>query len=245
MTTDYDRITGEYQQSKLQPWRTHIEAHCLLAIAGDVSGLSVIDVACGEGYYSRRLRALGAARVLGIDLSPGMIDLANVQEQARPLGIDYRVGDATALDLAAEHDLVTAAYLLNYAQDEQQLAAMCRGIAAALRPGGRFVTVNSATELDFARAPSFRKYGFETTVHGPQQAGAPIEWKFYLDDREFSLENYYLDRSTHERILREAGFSEVRWHRPRVSAEGLAEFGADYWTEFLAHPPISLIECVK
>ncbi len=245
MTTDYDKITGEYQQSKLQPWRTHIEAHCLLGMAGDVTGRSVVDLACGEGYYTRRLRTLGAAHVLGIDLSAGMIELARAQEQARPLGIEYRVGDAAALDLAGEHDLVVAAYLLNYAKDEPQVTAMCCGIAAALRPGGRFVTVNSATELDFAQAPSFRKYGFETTVRSPQVAGAPVEWKFYLDDRTFALENYYLDRPTHERVLHAAGFSQVRWHRPRVSDQGLTEFGADYWADFLGHPPISLIECVK
>ena len=38
MTTNYDGIAKEYQASKLQPWRTHIERYTLLRLTGDVRG---------------------------------------------------------------------------------------------------------------------------------------------------------------------------------------------------------------
>ena len=88
MDTDYDRIAEQYQRAKLQPWRTHIERYTLLQLAGDVAGKTVIDLACGEGYYTRALREQGAARIIGVDLSRAMIGLAEAEETRRPLGIE-------------------------------------------------------------------------------------------------------------------------------------------------------------
>ena len=81
MTTNYDPIAEQYQRSKQQPWRTYIEAFGLLQLLGDPSGRSVLDMACGEGFYSRMARQRGAARVTGVDLSEGMIELARKQEE--------------------------------------------------------------------------------------------------------------------------------------------------------------------
>src|SRR4051794_21135251 len=98
MDTDYDRIAEKYKRAKLQPWRTHIERYTLLRLVGNLAGKAVIDLACGEGYYTRELRRGGAARVVGVDLSQGMIALAEAEEAREPLGIEYRVGDARTLD---------------------------------------------------------------------------------------------------------------------------------------------------
>ena len=76
MTTDYDPIAEQYQRSKQQPWRTFIECYTLLDLIGDLAGMAVLDLACGEGFYTRQIRQRGAVRVLGLDLSQGMIDLA-------------------------------------------------------------------------------------------------------------------------------------------------------------------------
>ena len=166
MTTDYDPIAEQYKRSKLQPWRTHVESFTLMALLGALEGTTVVDVACGEGYYTRLLRARGASKVRGVDLSAHMVELARAQEAQHSLGIEYLVGDARDLGLAPEHDLAVAAYLLNYARDRAELRAMCRSLARCLKPGGRFVTVNQSATLDFRSAPSFRAYGFETTATG-------------------------------------------------------------------------------
>ena len=245
VTTDYDPIAEQYKRSKQTPWRTDIECFTLLETIGAVEGLSGLDVACGEGFYTRRLRHLGAARMTGVDLSEGMVALARTQEADAPLGIDYRVGDGAALDLPDTYDLVVAAYLLNYAATRAVLGAMCRSIARALKPGGRFVTVNSNPGLDFSTAPSYRSYGFETTVPGPWREGAPVTWTFFLEDDTFSIENYWLSTSIHDAALREAGFRPVRWHAPRVSPEGRLAHGDDYWRTFLEAPPITFLECLK
>jgi toxoflavin synthase len=121
---------------------------------------------------------------------------------------------------------------------------MCRGVARCLRPGGRFVTVNSNPGLDPGRLPSFRQYGFEVSAGGELREGTPITWTFDLEDGPLRIENYHLDAAAHEEALRSAGFREVRWHRPRLSPLGEAANGRDYWEPFLSHAPVIFIECL-
>ncbi|MEQ8785602.1 MAG: methyltransferase domain-containing protein [Pirellulaceae bacterium] len=245
VTNDYDAIAEQYQRSKQQPWRVFIECFSLMELIGDPRGLNVLDVACGEGFYTRLMRQRGAARVTGVDLSEGMIELARQQEVDHRLGIDYRVADARRLDLDGEVDLVLAAYLLNYARTREELQAMCEGIAGSLRPGGRFVTVNSNPALAFPTVPSYRKYGFETSVLGDWKEGTPIKWTFFLDEGPFDIENYYLSPAIHEDALRAAGFRSIHWHTPKLSPEGLVGYERGYWSNLLEHPPVTFLECVR
>lgn len=246
MPTDYDPIAEQYKRSKATPWRAHVECHTLLGLAGDVMGKDVLDVACGEGFHTRLLKHAGAGRTVGLDLSDGMVDLAREQEAATPLGIEYVVGDGRDLPFGAEFDLVVAAYLLNYAPDQAELGSMSRSLARCLRPGGRFVTVNCCPALHFPSAPSYRPYGFETSVAGEWREGSPITWTFHLGDGEtFSIENYHLPVSAHEEAFRDAGFREVRRHTPKLSPQGEAEHGRAFWEPLLAAPPITFVECVR
>src|SRR5262245_17528477 len=84
VTTNYDPIAEQYKRSKQQPWRTYIECFTLMKLIGDPHGLSVLDVACGEGFYTRRVRERGAARVTGMDLSHKMLDRARQQDAQNP-----------------------------------------------------------------------------------------------------------------------------------------------------------------
>jgi len=228
MTTNYDPIAERYRQSKYQPWRTYIETFTLMGLIGDLSGKWVVDLACGGGFYTRLVRQQGAAKVVGVDLSNRMIELAREQEAEQRPGIEYVTGDVRHLELEGEYDLAVAAYLLNYARDRDELGAMCDAIARCLRPEGRFVTVNSSSALNYPTAPSYRKYGFETHVLGEFREGVPITWTFFLEDDAFEIENYFLDVSVHEEMLHSAGFREIRWHQPKLSPDGEAAHGPDF-----------------
>jgi ubiquinone/menaquinone biosynthesis C-methylase UbiE len=243
--TNYDLIAEQYKLSKEQPWRTYIEAFTFMGLIGDPKGKAVIDIACGEGFYSRMIRQRGAESVTGVDLSEGMIELARTQESLYRLGIEYIVADGRELELGRRYDLAIAAYLLNYARDREELGAMCNGIARCLKPGARFITVNCNPALDFSAAPSYRKYGFETYTAGRLYEGTPIKWTFFLDDSSFEIENYHLGIAIHEEAFRRAGFKEISWRAPRLSPDGEAALGQDFWTTFMDYPPITFIECEK
>jgi SAM-dependent methyltransferase len=241
MATNYDAITEEYQRSKLQPWRKHIETHSLFELTGDLTGKRVLDLACGEGFHTRLLVHRGASSVVGVDLSGGMIDLARSQEALDPLGIEYLVDDARSLDLGERFDLVFAAWLLNYAEVYDDLLAMFQTIARHLAPGARFVTINNNPDYR-GQLDSMRPYGFTRAAPEPVD-GAPTEWTFFLSDGPFSIMNYYLSIDTHERAMAEARLVSPRWVHAQVDPEGIDELGDDHWSAFLDLEPAILLEC--
>ena len=68
---------------------------------GEVNGKTVLDAGCGEGYNTRILARAGA-RMVGIDISDRMVDLAKEHETQEPLGIRY---EATSFaDLSMFYD---------------------------------------------------------------------------------------------------------------------------------------------
>jgi ubiquinone/menaquinone biosynthesis C-methylase UbiE len=245
MATNYDEIAAEYQRAKQQPWRLHLEHFTLFKLLGDLQGKSVLDLACGEGFYTRFLKRRGAARVVGVDLSHGMIELARRQEEQHRLGIEYLVHDVKHLELAETFDVVVAAYLLNYAQTPDELVAMGKAITRHLKPGCRFVTVNNNPRQSAEYFTSTRKYGFIKRAEGPLREGTPVDYVFFLGEESFAITNYHLSVATHESALQTAGFRQVRWHDPELSTDVHDDIERQYWAEFLAHPPVVFLECAK
>ncbi|HXY66593.1 MAG TPA: class I SAM-dependent methyltransferase [Mycobacterium sp.] len=246
MVTDYDenRIAEQYQQYRAQSWRSHAEAYSFMKLIGDVEGKRVLDVACGEGNFTRMLRKAGAAEVAGIDISERMIDSARVQEARQPLGIDYRVEDAGAMAEHADFDLVVAAWLLVYAQTRAELLQMCRGLASRLRSGGRFVTVvNNPAVYGFDPLPDYRKYGFELSLADHAVEGAPTKVILLLEDSTLEIENYYMPVAAYESALTQAGFRDFAVHMPEVSHT--PDDDPAYWDDFLKYPSFILLDCVR
>lgn len=243
MTTNYDPIAESYVRAKQHPWRHFIEHYRMTNLIGDPQGKDILDLACGDGPFTRWARSNGSARTVGIDLSGRMIDLAMARENEARQGIEYFVGDARELPDLGQFDLVTAAYLLNYARDTRDLRSMLSGVARSLRPGGRFVTANANPFFDYATAPDFRKYGFLASAEMPFLEGSPITWTFLLDDGPIEVENYHLSPATHETVLKECGFREICWHTPEVSPLGIEEYGSEYWRTFLENSPVIFLDC--
>jgi len=246
MGIDYNQgqIAEQYQEAKTQPWRSRIEAYSFLKVIGDVRGKKVLDVACGEGHYTRLLRRAGAARVVGLDISERMIALARDQEAREPLGIDYLVEDARTIVPQQDFDVVVAAYLLVYAQDRAELARMCRGLACRAKSGGRFITVTTNPDVYSFRSPDYRKYEFEMKLADHVFEGAPIELTV-LDGSSFQVVNYYLPIAAHQSVFQAAGFGDFAVHMPGLSpAVELGDEG-DYWDDFLNYPILVTMECVR
>jgi 2-polyprenyl-6-hydroxyphenyl methylase / 3-demethylubiquinone-9 3-methyltransferase len=99
-----------------------------------LAGARALDVGCGGGLLSEALSRKGA-RVTGIDLAPGMVEVARLHAAEEGLEVDYRVAAAEELAASAAQsfDVVTCMEMLEHVpQPERMLATL----AALVRPGG-------------------------------------------------------------------------------------------------------------
>jgi len=112
-------------------------AERLLAIRPEET---VLDVACGNGVFSRRLAALGA-RVVATDFTARFLELARARSTAPAGRIEYRQVDATdaAQLLALGEGRFDAAVCNMVLQDMPAVEPLLGALARLLTPAGRFV----------------------------------------------------------------------------------------------------------
>ena len=75
----YDEVQsdGRYEEgmARMAVYHRHCQDPVIFRALGDVRGKSLLDLACGDGFYTRRFRAeCGADPVVGVDLSPKQIE---------------------------------------------------------------------------------------------------------------------------------------------------------------------------
>jgi toxoflavin synthase len=246
MSAEYDVVANQYDVSfQSMPYRIYIEEWSVLAALGDVSGKSVLELACGTGHYARRLRQRGASRVVAVDLSPEMIEVARAQEAQHPLGISYHVEDVASLDLGETFDSVLAVYLLHYAPDRASLDQMTQAIARHLRPGGNFVTYQLNPDLS-AEPGYYAPYGLKMNIDRQLNDGDTFTFQFSLiDDWSAPITVHYWSQATITESLQRAGLSNVTWLDPTLTPEQTGAYERSHWDAYLRQPHCRLISASK
>jgi toxoflavin synthase len=76
----YDDVKDIYEEGMRNMWeyRTFCQDPVIFKGIGDLTRKSLVDLACGNGEYTRKFKIAGASIVVGSDLSQGMVDLARV-----------------------------------------------------------------------------------------------------------------------------------------------------------------------
>jgi 2-polyprenyl-6-hydroxyphenyl methylase / 3-demethylubiquinone-9 3-methyltransferase len=105
-----------------------------IAARAALGGSRVLDVGCGGGLLAEALAREGG-RVTGIDMAPGMIEVARLHAIESRLDIDYRTSSAEDVAHATPQsfDIVACMEMLEHVPDP---AAMTATLAQLLRPGG-------------------------------------------------------------------------------------------------------------
>ena len=236
---EYDRISHHYQDSKRLPFRRHVEAYSMLGLLPDLAGRSVVDLACGEGIYTRALMRAGAARVAGVDVSPQMIALGEQAEAAEPLGVRYVVADVAVVEMEERFDVAFCSFLFNYARDRAELRALVEAVARLVRPGGLVVGCNDYPDNPPEHFGRYRPYGFIKVGSADRKEGDLITYRFFNPDGAvFELDNYFLPTDAYRQEFARAGFVSFDWVMPEVSPEGMAVFPPGFWDVYLDSPPI-------
>jgi demethylmenaquinone methyltransferase / 2-methoxy-6-polyprenyl-1,4-benzoquinol methylase len=202
----FDRIAPRYDLMNLlisvfqEPrWRRRLVDRAALQ-----PGQAALDVASGTGKVAADLadRAGPYGRVLGVDLSPGMIDVAKQRFAGRP-GLAFTVGDALALPTEdATFDAATIAFgmrnLPDYARGFSEMAR-------SVRPGGRVLCLEIARPR--SRVARFMRWWFDRIVPViGRLAGQGAAYGYLVK----SVQAYPSPERIAE-IMGEAGLTDVRW----------------------------------
>ncbi len=180
--------------------------------AGDIVGRDVLDAGCGTGYLSRKLAEKGA-KVVGVDLSPKMVDLA----RAKAPEIDFRVDSIADLRTVAREsvDVVISNYVLMDMVDQDGAA---RAFHRVLRPGGIAVLVFSHPCFPQGRRSIDRdgavSYSWEFSYFEPRRCVDP-PWGHF--DSEFVW--FHRPLSDYWKSFRSAGFVVDDFEEPRLDSE--------------------------
>ncbi len=128
----YDRVNGFGFF-----WTGGLYRRRALRLAGLRPGMSVLDVACGTGGVTKAALDVlkGSGRVIGVDPSPGMLQVA----RQRVAGAEFREGHGEALPVdAASVDFLSMGFALRHVTD---LETAFREYRRVLRPGGRVLVL--------------------------------------------------------------------------------------------------------
>ena len=106
---------NEFIESGGDYYRDELHGPALLDACGDVNGLDVLDIGCGQGHFSRQLANRGA-RVTAVDISEKQLEIALAHETDQHLGIDYRNLSSTEIHnefIESRFDLITSCMSLH------------------------------------------------------------------------------------------------------------------------------------
>lgn len=193
----WDHVAGWYDsliQDRGSDHHQRIILPGVLRLLAPQAGEKVLDVACGQGITSEYIvHKADVEHVVGVDVAPRLIEAAQSRSTQRT---SYSVHDAQSLDqFNSEHAPFDAAVCVMALMNIEDIDAVMRGVAAQLRPGGRFVCVishpafrimgaslwgwtldeRSAQPVQFRRIDRYMSTGSAPIVMNPGEAarGAP------------------------------------------------------------------------
>jgi len=166
----------------------------------------MLDVATGTGDFAiESIRQLNPVRIIGVDISAGMLEVAREKIAKKGLEGQFEVqlGDSEGLAFEDEYfDAVTAAFgVRNFESLEKGLADICR----VTRPGGRAVILEFSKPRVFPVKQLYNFYFHKITPF--------IGRMFSKDNRayEYLPESVaqFPDGAEFTAILKKVGFSEA------------------------------------
>ncbi|MEU7553701.1 class I SAM-dependent methyltransferase [Streptomyces sp. NPDC044571] len=215
------------------------------AVARGIGGHGVlVDYGCGPGRVADRAARLLGVRVLGVDTSPEMLDLARGSGTAVAgyhLVVDGRVADLP--DGCA--DAVMCNHVLASLPDEEAVLAVFGEIRRLLRVGGPLVLLTTDPACTGVEYASLRV----DTADAPYGPGEEMTVRLRRTDGSWQeVRNHAWPVHVLPALLERAGFGEVVQHRPTVE-EALALTGpvlvqSRAWAGERARPPLVVTSAV-
>ena len=218
---------------------TLFEIPALMSLLPDLTGKSVLDLGCGAGDHCAEFIRRGAAKVVGVDISRKMLEVARANNaDPRIEYLNMPMEEIGRLD--GPFDVVASSLALHYVED---YAGVARNVHRLLAPGGVFVfsqehpltscfttgerwTKDAAGNKLYANISNYSVDGERDTT-------------WFVD----GVKKYHRTFSTIVNTLAEAGFHIERMLEP-VPDAGMAKAWPDH-ADLLHKPDFLLVRAVK
>ena len=165
----------------------------------DLRGKEVIELGCGTAYFGAWLKRTGAARVVGVDVTPAQLETARRMDAEFGLGLELIEANAEDVPLPdASFDLVVSEYGASIWCDPYKWIPEA---ARLLRPGGELVFLRNST---LAILCATEDEGWSETLQRPQRGLHKLEWGEPDPGVEF-----HLGHGDWVRVLRDNDFEVV------------------------------------
>ncbi|MBN1311598.1 MAG: class I SAM-dependent methyltransferase [Anaerolineae bacterium] len=224
-------VWTELARAGYDTYRDGFNTPAFFEILPDVTGLSGLDIGCGEGHNTRLLAGQGA-RVTAFDISSIFICHARELESQQTSGIDYHIASAVELPFAdATFDFATAFMsLMDIPETDLVLAEAYR----VLKPGGflQFSITHPCYDTPHRRKLCDKNsltYAYEVGDYFRRLDGDVIEWLFSAAPPEVreGLPEFRIPRFTRTlsqwlNLLLETGFLLERIAEPYPGDEAVS-----------------------
>jgi len=150
---DYDGLNRIISLGTDIKWRKRIVAYLMKK-----SPRNILDIATGTGDLAIALVDTGAEKIVGLDLSPGMLEVGKAKVSKKGLGhtIEMVLGDSEDLPFGeASFDAVTVAFGVRNFED---LDLGLQQIYRVLRPGGQLVILETSVPTRTPFKQGYRLY---------------------------------------------------------------------------------------
>lgn len=128
----------------------------LLRLLGEIKGKNVLDLACGQGYFSRAMRTQSAT-VVGLDISKELIALAKEKNKESKNNIEFFATPSDDLFMIKDNsqDVVVCVLAI---QNIEKLNETIKECSRVLRPKGKLYLVMNHPAF---RIPQFSDWGYD------------------------------------------------------------------------------------
>lgn len=128
----------------------------LLRILGDIKSKQILDLACGQGIFSRLMADKGA-NVIGVDLGKELIDIAEKKNKDYKFKVHYYHTAAHDLYMVKDGTKDIAVCVLAL-QNIEKLQDTIQEVSRVLKKGGKFIMVLNHPAF---RNPTHTHWGYD------------------------------------------------------------------------------------
>lgn len=201
--------------------------HTWSLLPKNLTGLKVLDIGCGSGWYAEQLILLDA-EVTAIDASATMVELTRKRLKDKAHVFQANIEQPLSYFSEAEFDLVVAPLVIHYVQDWQVLFLE---IARILKSHGQFIF---STHHPYGDYQTFKLENyFKTTL-------ITDYWKSF----DATVQFYHHSLQELMNALLKAGFVVEQFLEPLPFPE-MAKAEPDLYPKMLTRPQFLFMQCRK